>query len=81
MRKARLCPDCGAEMEWRTVEQEYERDGNRVRLTGLPAMVCPRCGGVSFDPETTDRTIEAANALFKVAKGGHKAALAAGVAP
>lgn len=72
MSDTRCCSDCGTQTEWGEVEQEYERDGIRVRLNGLPAMVCPNCGATSFTPETTEHILEAANAMFKVASGRHK---------
>ena len=75
MEKPRLCSDCGAQTEWKEVEQEYEREGVRVRLGGLPAMVCPKCGSISFTPDTTEHILEAANAFFKLANDRHKAVL------
>ncbi|MBI3944646.1 MAG: YgiT-type zinc finger protein [Armatimonadetes bacterium] len=80
MIEAPRCTDCGCPMEWRTVDQEYERQGVRVRLTGLPAMVCPRCGAIAFDPDTTDHILAAANALFRIAGDRHKGVLAAACA-
>lgn len=77
MSQARTCSDCGAACEWKTVDEEFERGGVRVRLHGLPAMVCPRCGAVSFDPDTTDYILDAANAMFKIAGNRSKAVLAA----
>lgn len=75
MLRPRICSDCGTQTEWSETEQEYARDGVRVRLSGLPAMVCPQCGSVSFTAETTDHILEAANALFKVAGDRHRAVL------
>ena len=75
MLKPRICSDCGTQTEWKEVEQEYLRDGVRVRLGGLPAMVCPHCGAVSFSAETTDHILEAANAMFKVAGDRHRGVL------
>lgn len=77
MDKPRLCSDCGARTEWQLVDQEYERHGIRVQLTGLPAMVCPACGSISFDPNTTEDIMAAANAMFKIAANRHKGVLSA----
>ncbi len=64
--RARLCSDCHTRTEFRFVTEEYERGGVRVRISGIPAMVCPNCGAVSFPAGVTTRVAEAANALFAV---------------
>lgn len=79
MRKPRLCSDCGTRTEWKTIGQKYERGGVRVRLARLPAMVYPRCEGVSLDADTTDHIMECANAMFKIVEDRHKAAVSAAV--
>jgi hypothetical protein len=75
MEKPRLCSDCGTQTEWKEVEQEYKREGIRVRLGGLPAMACPQGGSISLTPDTTEHIFEAANAFFKLANDRHKAVL------
>jgi len=67
-KRARICSDCHTQTEFRLVTEEYERGGVRVRISGIPAMVCPNCGSVSFPAGVTNRIAEAANALFAVAE-------------
>jgi hypothetical protein len=56
------------ETEWREVSQEFERDGMRVRISGIPAMVYPNCGAVSYPAGIPNKLIEASNALFELVK-------------
>jgi len=75
--KSICCTDCGARLEFRAISREFEREGLRVRLTGIPAAVCPRCGDISFAPGEADKIIKAANAMFEIAAGRHRGLLAA----
>lgn len=38
------CPECGAKTELREISIEFERKGVQAVMSGIPAMVCPRCG-------------------------------------
>lgn len=40
-------------------------------------MVCSNCGSASFDPDTGDHILDAANAMFKIVDDRHKGVLAA----
>lgn len=71
------CTDCGAWMKFGTIGREFNRDGVRVRLGGIPAAVCPKCGDVSFAPGVVDRMARAANALFELAGDRHRGVLTA----
>ena len=71
------CTDCGGRMRQKAVAQEFERAGLRVRLTGIPAAVCPRCGDTSFGPGVADKIATAANAVFEIAAERHKGLLVA----
>ncbi len=77
VRKPRSCSDCGSPTELRNVEQEYEREGIRVRIDGIPAMVCSQCGSVSFAAGIPDQIITAANAMFEIAREQHRGVLTA----
>lgn len=59
------------------VSQEFEREGLRVRLAGIPAAVCPECGDTSFGPGVADKIVKAANAVFDIAAERHKGSLVA----
>jgi hypothetical protein len=54
-----------------------EREGLRVRITGIPAAVCPQCGDISFAPGVADKIVKAANAVFELAAERHRGLLAA----
>jgi YgiT-type zinc finger domain-containing protein len=59
-----LCADCRRQIEWREASQEFERDGLRVRISGIPATVCPHCGAISYPAGVPDKIIAAADSLF-----------------
>ncbi len=54
-KKTIRCTDCGTPVGFKAVSQEFEREGLRVRLTGIPVAVCPQCGDVSFAPGVADK--------------------------
>ena len=76
-KKSICCTDCGAQMGFKTISREFEREGLRVRLTGIPAAVCPRCEDVSVAPGVSDRIVKAANAMFELAAERHRGLLTA----
>jgi len=59
-----LCADCQRQTEWREASQEFERDGLRVCISDIPAMVCPHCDTISYPAGVPDKIIAAANSLF-----------------
>ena len=61
------CSECGGRLRSRTITQEYEREGIRVRLAGVRAWVCGRCGETYFMPGGADRLAKAARALLALA--------------
>jgi hypothetical protein len=36
--KRRLCADCQQQTQWQQVSHEFEREGLRVRISGIPAI-------------------------------------------
>jgi YgiT-type zinc finger domain-containing protein len=64
-------------MVHKSISEEFERDGLRVRITGIPAMVCPQCGDTSLAPGVADKTVKAANAMFEIAEERHRGILIA----
>nr|HID12619.1 hypothetical protein [Anaerolineae bacterium] len=56
---------------------EFECDGLRVRISGIPAMVCPNCGAISYPAGVPDKILAAANSLFDLLADRHRGALRA----
>jgi len=75
--QARLCADCRRQTEWRQVSQEFEHEGLRVRISGIPAMVCPDCGAVSYPAGVPNKLLKASRALFDLIQDQHRGALRA----
>jgi len=73
--RPRLCADCRHQTRWQEVSHEFERDGLRVRISGIPAMVCPNCGAVSYPASVSDRILTAANSLFELLADRHRGVL------
>jgi len=63
------------------VSHEFERDGLRVRISGIPAMVCSNCGVVSYSAGVPDKILAAADSLFELMVDRHRGALRAELAP
>jgi YgiT-type zinc finger domain-containing protein len=61
------CTECGGKLKRTFVDQEFERSGITIRLNGIVAWVCSRCGEIYFLPGGADKVAEAANALFALA--------------
>jgi YgiT-type zinc finger domain-containing protein len=75
------CSQCGGRLRTRTIKQEFEREGARVSVSGIRAVVCTRCGEVYFAPGGAQALVEAANGLFALARQNRqsKGKLAAGI--
>src|SRR5574341_2145056 len=75
------CSDCGGQVRRKTISQEFEREGIRIKISGVEAWVCSRCGEIYFEPEGADKLVQAANCLFALAVAGNqsKGRLAASV--
>lgn len=74
MRKADMskepCSECGGRLERKYIAQEFEREGVKVNLSGIAALVCIKCGEIYFQPGGADKVAEAANSLFSLAVSG-----------
>lgn len=66
------CSECGGRLRLRKISQEFEREGVRIRLAGIQAWVCSRCGEVVFMPGGADRLAKAARSLFELALAGRQ---------
>jgi YgiT-type zinc finger domain-containing protein len=73
------CSECGGPVRRKTIAQEFEKEGVRVKLSGLKAWVCARCGEVYFEPGGAQQVVQAVDALFKLAfaERQHKGTLSA----
>jgi YgiT-type zinc finger domain-containing protein len=67
-----ICSECQTPTELRHIAITFERHGITAAMSGIPAMVCPRCGqeyvpgDIASDViDTVSRTIDATEALLK----------------
>ena len=67
MRKKRYCPDCRAEMRFQKTEQEFEKEGTRVVVSGIPGWHCPNCHGTVYEPGIMDHVVKSARELLEAA--------------
>jgi YgiT-type zinc finger domain-containing protein len=61
------CSECGGPVRRKIIAQEFEKEGFRVRLSGLQAAVCGRCGEIYFEPGGAQQVVQAVNSLFRLA--------------
>jgi YgiT-type zinc finger domain-containing protein len=75
------CSECGGAVRYRTITQEFEREGLRVSVSGIRALVCTKCGEVYFEPGGAQALVKAVDCLFALARRNHqrKGKLAAAV--
>lgn len=73
------CSECGGKVHRKSITQEFEKEGTRVKLCGLKAWVCGRCGEVFFAPGGAQQVVQAVNSLFRLAfaEREHKGTLSA----
>jgi len=75
------CSECGGQVRRKTIAQEFEKEGAKVKLSGLQAWVCLRCGEVYFEPGGAQQVVQAVNSLLRLAfaERQHKGTLSAQV--
>lgn len=61
------CSECGGPVKRKTITQEFEREGVKVKLSGFKAWVCTRCGEIYFEPGGAEKVAQAVNCLFALA--------------
>ena len=61
------CTECGGILKKETISQEFEREGVKIKLSGVKAWVCQSCGEIYFLPGGADKVARAANCLFELA--------------
>ncbi len=73
------CSECGGSLEKRSITQQFEREGIKIKLKGLKAWVCQGCGEIYFQPGGADKVAKAAHCLFDLAltEKQHKGTLTA----
>ena len=73
------CSECGGQVRRKSITQEFEKEGVKVRLSGLNAQVRSRCGEVYVEPGGAQRVVEAVNTRFELAlaESQHKGTLIA----
>ncbi len=73
------CSECGGKVKNQTVTQEFEREGVRVAVSGIRALVCQKCGEIYLAPGGAQAVVEATNSLFELARKNcqHKGKLTA----
>src|SRR3972149_3710228 len=62
------CSECGGTLERKAIIQEFEREGIKIKLSGVNAWVCNGCGETYFQPGGADKVVKAANCLFDLAR-------------
>jgi YgiT-type zinc finger domain-containing protein len=61
------CSECGGTVKRKAITQEFEREGVKVKLSGVKAWVCNRCGEIYFEPGGAEKVAQAVNCLFALA--------------
>ena len=62
------CSNCGGKVRHKAISREFTREGTRVTVRGVRAIVCTKCGEVCFEPDAAQALLDAANALFALAR-------------
>jgi len=44
------CSECKGKLRRKTITQQFEREGVKVRISGIKAWVCAQCGEIYFEP-------------------------------
>jgi hypothetical protein len=53
----------------KTVTQQFEKEGVKVKLSGFEAWACERRGEIYFEPGGGEKVARAVNCLFALALG------------
>jgi YgiT-type zinc finger domain-containing protein len=61
------CSECRGRLRRKKISREFEREGVKVKVSGVQAWVCSRCGEIYFEAGGADRFSEAVNSLFALA--------------
>ena len=71
------CTECGGSLKRSAIAQEFENEGVVVKISGVRAWVCAKCGEIYFEPGGAERLAEAVQSLFALARSEkqHKGAV------
>ena len=70
--KISICKACrSGKLYNNEVSQSFEREGLNVKIEGIPALVCEKCGQIYFKPGLSDKIIAVANHLFMLSEVKH----------
>jgi len=61
------CSECGGQVKRKAISQEFEKEGVKIKLSGIKAWVCTKCGEIYFEPGGANRLAQAVNGLFALA--------------
>jgi YgiT-type zinc finger domain-containing protein len=61
------CSECKGQVKRKTISQEFEKEGVKVKLSGFKAWVCAQCGEIYFEPGGAEKVALAVNSLFALA--------------
>jgi YgiT-type zinc finger domain-containing protein len=61
------CSECKGRVRRKRIAQEFEKEGVKVKVSGIKAWVCEQCGEIYFEPGGADRVAQAVNSLFALA--------------
>jgi YgiT-type zinc finger domain-containing protein len=61
------CSECRGQVRRKTISQEFEKEGVKVKLSGFKAWVCSHCGEIYFEPGGAEKVAQAVNCLFALA--------------
>jgi len=75
------CSECGGSLRRQSIEKEFGREGVKVKLSGVKAWVCSKCGEIYFEPGGADKLAAAVECLFDLAivENQHRGHLSASV--
>ena len=62
------CTECGGSPKKSVIAQEFENEGVVIRISGIQAWVCAKCGEIYFEPGGAQRMAEAVRSLFALAR-------------
>ena len=62
------CTECGGSLKSSTITQKFENEGVVVRISGVRASVCTKCGEIYFEPGGAQRLADAVQSLFALAR-------------
>lgn len=68
------CSECGGQVKRKTISEEFEKEGVKVKLSGLKSWACEQCGEIYLEPGGAEKVVRAVNSLFALAfaEGQHK---------